>query len=167
MANIYCAWDISLRVVCILSVTLLDKNVFFFLLERFSFGDSMDGNSCLLPISVLRDHLAWTYAGCAMLPQALWVHMFIRSVMYGRHSFLGVRPHLCWPYNLLASSAEFPEPWRKGFNEGIPFMTEYPKLSHSAHCSVERLYWFPSNAGGSSYVVGRYRHCSTGKFFLE
>lgn len=30
MANIYCAWDISLRVVCILSVTLLDKNVFFF-----------------------------------------------------------------------------------------------------------------------------------------
>lgn len=57
MANIYWAWGIPLSVVSILSVTLLDKNDFF-LFERFSFGDSRDGSSCLLPISVLRDRSA-------------------------------------------------------------------------------------------------------------
>lgn len=35
MANLYWAWGIPLSVVCILSVTLLDKNDFFYSLRGF------------------------------------------------------------------------------------------------------------------------------------
>lgn len=70
-----------------------------------------------------------------MLPQSLWVHVFISPVMPGRHSLLGVL-HQLW---LLQTSAEFPKPWRELFDKGIPFRAVHSKLCHSAHCLVRSL----------------------------